>query len=138
MSPAQSSGATAVGVRPGGHGKAEPRVGHAVLGEASVDLVAGEARAARRDSPARRQIAACSARAPEPGHPDAVADAEALGAFAHGIDDADDLVPGHQRQLGLAELAVHDVQVGAAERRRPPRAGATAAVPVAGPGGRSA
>ena len=49
----------------------------------------------------------------EPGHADPRAELE-VDAFADRLDAADDLVPRHDRQLGIGQLAVDDMQVGAA------------------------
>src|SRR5436190_23140636 len=52
----------------------------------------------------------------QPAHADALPDAQARGAFAEGVDRSDDLVAGHEGQLGEVELTGDDVQVGTATR----------------------
>ena len=50
----------------------------------------------------------------QPRHADAVADGKAFGARAKRRHMADDLVAENERQLGMGELAVEDVEIGAA------------------------
>ena len=50
----------------------------------------------------------------QPGHADALALAEPGGSRARPLDSAHDLVADHKRQLGICELAINDVEVGAA------------------------
>ena len=90
---------------PVGNREAEALVGDDPLGVAAVDVVAGEAGAVAEVLPAARAEAALAARPAEPGHAEPAA---VLGL-------ADDLVAGHERQLRTRELAVDDVQVGAAD-----------------------
>src|SRR5208282_4826340 len=45
----------------------------------------------------------------------AVAGFESLGVFAFFDNDADDFVSGHERQFGIRQFAVHDVQIRAAD-----------------------
>ncbi len=52
----------------------------------------------------------------QPAHADALPGAQAGRAIAEGVDRPDDLVAGHDGQLGEVELAGDDVQVGAATR----------------------
>jgi hypothetical protein len=90
------------------------RVGHRVAGIAAVDLIAGEARIVAEILLARAAIGASAVGPAEPGHTDAVADCQLRHALAERFDAADDLMPEHERQLGLVELAVENVQVGTA------------------------
>jgi hypothetical protein len=93
-------------------GEAEALVGDGERGEAAVAVVAGEARAVAQVLAARAAIATLSAGPAQPGHPHPLARGEALT----GLDEAaDDLVPRHERQLRPRELAVDDMQVGAAD-----------------------
>ena len=55
---------------------------------------------------------------PSHGTPTRSPGLEALDAIAHRGDDADDLVSRHERQLGLRQLAIDDMQIGAAHRAR--------------------
>jgi hypothetical protein len=50
----------------------------------------------------------------EPGHGDPRPKLQ-LDPFAHRFDTADNLVPRHDRQLGMRQFAVDDVQIGAAD-----------------------
>jgi len=86
--------------------EAEARVGDRVLGVAAVEVVAGEARSVAEVLPAAQAVAALAARPAEPRDADAPAGR---------LVDADDLVAGHERQLRVGQLAVDDVQVGAAD-----------------------
>jgi hypothetical protein len=52
----------------------------------------------------------------EPGNADTLADAQACHATAEGIDTPDDLVAGDNGQLGVREITVHHVKIGAADR----------------------
>ena len=94
--------------------EAVARVGDGVLGIAAVDLVAGEARVVAEILLAAAAIEARAVGRAEPRHADAVADGEALDARAERRDLADDLVAENERQLGMRQLAVDDVQIGAA------------------------
>ena len=60
-------------------------------------------------------VAALAVGPAEPGDPDPVARHETLGLLPRRAHGADDLVPHHQRQLRLGEVAVEDVEVGAAD-----------------------
>jgi hypothetical protein len=51
---------------------------------------------------------------PEPGHADPIPAGEALDFGPGLIDAAHDLVAWHDRQLGIGQVAVHDVEVGPA------------------------
>ena len=94
-----------------GQREAEALVGHRVLGVAAVAVVAGEACAVAEVLPARAAVAAVAVGPAQPGTPRRGRRREALAAAHHAPDD---LVAEHQRQLGSVELAVDDVQVGAA------------------------
>jgi hypothetical protein len=50
----------------------------------------------------------------QPRHADEVAGGRPLNAFADRDDGADDLMAGDQRELGLGQIAVEDVEVGPA------------------------
>src|SRR5215218_2819569 len=52
----------------------------------------------------------------QPAHSDALAGPQACAAVPEGVDGADDLVSGHDGQLGEVELTGDDVQIGAATR----------------------
>jgi hypothetical protein len=98
-----------IGVR---EGEAEALVGDDQLGVAAVPVVARELRPVAEVLAARAAEAALAVGPAEPGHPHPLAGSEALAAFEHARDD---LVSRHERELRPVELAVHDVQVGAAD-----------------------
>ena len=87
-----------VGVRVG-QCEAEALVGDGELGEAAVDVVAGEAARSQRFSRPDRQNLHVPHGPTEPRHAHAVADREPVGTVAGFRDDADDLVAGDERRL---------------------------------------
>ena len=89
-------------------------VGERVFGIAAVEVIAGEARVVAQVFVAARAVAAFAAGVAQPRHADAVADIEAFGRRAFFGDDADDFMPGNDRQLAVSEVAIDDVQIGAA------------------------
>ena len=102
-----------------GDGKAEPLVGHGVFGVAAVESVAGEAgRIAKIFTPRKaiRTLAACES---QPGHTDSLAWGKSLDPLAKLRHVAHDLMPRHQRQLGMGQFAIDDVQIGAADAAGP-------------------
>jgi hypothetical protein len=56
-----------------------------------------------------------AARTAQPGNAHAIAHGQAVDVGTHLVDDADDLVPGHERQLGFFQIAADNVQVGSAQ-----------------------
>ena len=86
--------------------EAEPLVGHRVLGEAAVDVAAGEARAGAEVLAAAAAVRALAARPSEPRD----ADTPAVR-----LDAGDDLVAEDARRMRDVDLAVEEVQVGAAD-----------------------
>ena len=99
-----------------GQGEAVGGVGDGELGIAAVQRVAGEAGRVAQVLVAGAAIGAGAAGVAEPGDADPPADGERGGARAAGQHLAHDLVAGDQRQLGVRQLAVDDVQIGAADR----------------------
>jgi hypothetical protein len=97
------------------NGETVALVGDRVGGIAAVARIAGEAGSLAEILAARNAEAAGAARPSEPRHADARAERELLGARAARRDRADDLVAEHERQLRMRELAVIDVQIGAAD-----------------------
>ncbi len=65
----------------------------------------------------------------QPGNADPLADGEILDPGAEPLDQADHLVAGNDRQPRIGQLAVDDVQIGAADaagfdaNQQPPRPG---------------
>ena len=100
---------------PVGEGEAEALVGHRVLGEPAVAVVAGEPGPLAQVLPPRAAEGALPAGPAQPGDAHPVACSEAAAVRDH---LGRDLVPGHQRQLGLGQLTVEDVEVGAADPAR--------------------
>ena len=86
--------------------EAEPLVGHGVLGEAAVDVAAGEARPGTEVLAAAAAVRALAARPPEPRD----ADAPAVR-----LDAGDDLMSEDARRMRDLDLPVEEVQVGAAD-----------------------
>ena len=98
-----------------GNREAEALVGDRVLRVAAVERVAGEARVVAEVLAPRPAVAARAAGPAQPRHADPLARREARRRPGRRRDRADDLVAQHQRQLRLGQLAVDDVQVGAAD-----------------------
>ena len=97
------------------HQKAVPRIGQRLLGEAAIDRVAREARAVAEVLAAAAAEAAAAAGPAEPGNAHTLPQAEACDAAAKLQHRTDDLMAEHQWEFRLGELAVDDVQVGAAD-----------------------
>jgi hypothetical protein len=95
--------------------KAIARIGDRVLGIAAVDRIAGETRALAEILAPGAAIGARAAGEAEPGHADAHPRLQAAHTLAERLNVADDLMPGNQRQLGFRQLAVDDVEIGAAD-----------------------
>jgi len=104
-----------------GERKAVTLVGDCPLGEATVDVSPGEARDLAKVLPATEAGAAATARPTKPRDADARAGLQRLGvscsltATDHGPDN---LVAGNDRRSGNLDLAVEQVQVGAAHTAR--------------------
>ena len=94
--------------------KAVLRVRHRVIGIAAIDVVAGEPGRIAQVLSLHAAIAAAPAGMSEPGHADPVSGRERRHLRPDRNDLADDLVTGHDRQTGLGEVTVDDVQVGSA------------------------
>ena len=92
----------------------ERRLGDRMGGVAAVAGVAGEERRVAQVLAPASAIGASSVSVAEPRHADPRPELE-LDAFARRLDAADDLVPRHDRQLGIGQFAVDDMQVGAAD-----------------------
>ncbi len=104
-----------------GNREAELRSGGHFLGVSAVTGVAGEDRRVAQILLAAPAELTDPARSAQPGNPDPLAERELAHSCAELFDRADDLMSGHERQLGLGELAVDDVQVGPADCARPHR-----------------
>src|SRR5262249_7964264 len=84
----------------------------------TVAMVAGELRRAAQVLAAGQAVAAGAVGPAEPRYADALADREPGGAGAQLGDRADELMPGHERQLRVRQFSVDDVEIGAAHRAR--------------------
>ncbi len=114
MRPAHSSGAASAASSGLVEREAVARVGHGVFGVAALDLVAGEARRVAQVLALTRAEAAMAAGPPQPGYADALARDEVGDACSAADHPADDLVTGDHRQHRIGQLAVDEVEVGAA------------------------
>ena len=95
-----------------------PRVGDGVLGVSTVPVVAGEDGGRTEvlaPAAAPGTDAACR---PQPGHAHTRADGEMLHPRAALDDGADNFVTEHERQPGIGQFTVEDVEVGAAHAAR--------------------
>ncbi len=96
-------------------GEAEARVRDGEFRVPARQLIPGEARVRAEVLPAGRARAADAARPSEPRHADPVADRQAFGALAERVDHADDLMPEDEGEDRFGEVAVDDMEVGAAD-----------------------
>src|SRR5262249_9582394 len=99
--------------------QAEALVGERVFGVAAVAVKAGEARAITEVLASLAAVIAFAAAPAEPGNADTLTYRKPLRAFAARDHGADDLVSGDDRQAPAFQLAVGDVQVGAAHAAGP-------------------
>src|SRR5580658_6365453 len=83
-------------------------------GVAAVARKAGKERRVAQVLAPAPAIGAMPAGMAEPGHADARAGRE-RDPFARSLDPAYDLMPRNDRQLGVGQLAVDDMQIGAAD-----------------------
>jgi hypothetical protein len=98
--------------------KAEALVGDRRLRIAAVDVVAGELRV---HAEVLAIGAAKAARLVDPAEPrdaDALPDLEPLRPLTESLDRSHDLMTGDERQLGLGQVPIDDVQIGAANPAR--------------------
>jgi hypothetical protein len=98
-----------------GQREAEALVGDRQLGVTAVAVIAGELGLVAEVLAAGAAVAALAVGPAEPGDTDPGAGLESARALPRAGHGADDLVARHQRQLRLAQLAVEDVEVGAAD-----------------------
>jgi hypothetical protein len=95
----------------------EARVGDGVIGITAIDVISGEARVDAEILAIALAVLALVARIAEPRNPDSIADGEIGHAVPEALDDADNLMARHDRNLRLRQL-LDDVQVGPAPPRR--------------------
>ncbi len=98
-----------------GDGQAEALVGDGVLGVTAVDGVAGKLGIVAEIFLAILAIRTSAAGPAQPGDADAVADFKLNDAIAPLRHFADDLMAEDERQFGLRQFAVDNVQIGAAD-----------------------
>src|SRR5262249_4362102 len=79
------------------------------------DLIASETGPVTEILAARAAIFTDAAGPAEPRHADPIAEVETVDRFSLLDDDADDLVPGNERQFRIGKLAVDDMQTGPAD-----------------------
>src|SRR2546427_354769 len=103
------AGAVAPGQR-----EAVARVGHRVLRVTAVEVVARKARPLAQVLARRAAEAALATRPAKPGHAHPVAGREAIDARTRFRHAAHDLVAEHEGQLGVRQLAIGNVEIGAA------------------------
>src|SRR5205814_5557458 len=89
-----------------------------VIGESAVGVIAGELGALAEVLPPAAAGLAGAARPAEPRDPHAVAGLKAPRDRSRALDPADDLVSGHDGRPRGRQLALDDVQVGAAHAAR--------------------
>ena len=94
------------------------RVGQRELRVAAVDRIAGEARRVAEIFASGDAVSALAARPREPRNADALADAEPRDVRAQRGDGAHDFMARDDGGARVRQLAVHDVQVGAADAAR--------------------
>jgi hypothetical protein len=95
-----------------GNRQAEALVGEHVLGVAAVDAAAGEAGSLAEVLAAAPAILAFAAGPAEPRNADTVAGFEAISGIQYGTHD---LVAGRHREAAVRQLAIDEMQVGAAD-----------------------
>ena len=108
---------------------AEAGVGHGMRGKAAVEGAASELGRVAQVFLACQAVAAPAAGAPQPGHADALAQAQRGHAGTQGVHRADHLVARHHWPARHEQITVLQVQVGAADG-----AGAHAQAHLAGAG----
>ena len=101
-----------------GKGQGVGLVDHRELGVAAVVVPAGEPRGGAEVLVTADAPAAAPARVAQPGDPGALARLEAGGTRPDRIDDADDLVTGNDAPTPRLDVALGEVEVGAAHAAR--------------------
>ncbi|CAN1721236.1 sinapyl alcohol dehydrogenase activity [Hyphomicrobium sp. 1Nfss2.1] len=94
------------------------RIGGDVFGIAAIECVSGEFRLVAQVLSTRPAEVAAPAGEAEPGHANALADLESARFRTHRNYAANDLVPGNDAGFWMLQLAVDDVQIGAADAAR--------------------
>ena len=115
MIPAHSSGAASWEEKFSGIAIRVRLVDDRGFGEAAVGVPAGEAGGQAQILLLASAESAFAAGVPQPRDADPGAEVEALRALAALVDDADDLMAGHDRLLVQRKVAFGDVQIGSAD-----------------------
>jgi hypothetical protein len=89
-----------------------------VGGIAAVARITSEQGAIAEIFPPIAAVSALPAGSAKPRHADALPDVKRIDAVPHHFDAADDFVTRHDRKFGIGQLAINDVQVGAAHPAR--------------------
>jgi len=89
--------------------------GDGQFGVTAVDLVTGEAGLVAQVFGAAPAVLAVAAAMPQPRNADAFADLEAVHSRTQCLHPADDFVTRNDGQFGFGQIAVDDVQIGAAD-----------------------
>ena len=97
-----------------GQREAVALVGDRLLREAAVDVVAGEARLGAEVLPPAQAVVAAAAGPGEPRHSEPLSHGKPLRALPQRAYGPDDLMAEHERHVRSPELAVQDVEIGAA------------------------
>jgi hypothetical protein len=92
------------------------RIGDGFFGEASIDLVAREARVGAEIFLAAPTEIAHAAGPAEPWNADTINRFQIFDACADFFDATDDFVTGNDGQFGVGQFTIHDMQIGAAYR----------------------
>ncbi len=121
MIPAHSSGAASASSNTSGSGVGVALVDDGQLGVAAVGVPSGERRVDAEVLVAAPAEPAPAARVAQPGDADPLADVEPRRSRPASLDGADDLVAGHDPWPVRREVALGEVQVGAADAARETR-----------------
>jgi hypothetical protein len=89
---------------------------HTEVGVSAVDVIAGEAAVVAQVLVAAQAVRAGAIGGKEPGDADTVSFFIGEDVGAGGVDQADDLMAGDDREFGQWEIAFGDVQVGVTDR----------------------
>jgi len=91
------------------------RIGNGFCRKAAVARIAGKEREIAEIFVAGKTIRTMAAGTAKPGNADAHAEGQAFHAAANGIDTADNLMAGDDGQFGIGQIAVDDMEIGAAD-----------------------
>src|SRR5262249_22924806 len=89
-----------------------------ILGVAAVDLVAGESSIRTQILTSAAAVPTDAVRVAKPRDPDSIADGMITHLGANALHAADNLMPGHDRNLWIGQLAIDNVEIGATDAAR--------------------